>query len=167
MISQANTHIAGLGFIIQDLGFRVSYFGVQCLGFHNQMTPAVSMHVSCVQVILILNLFSSKIESRKPSTYKKMQVSMKMAEGGDDYDALLTKMDKLQSAIDAIEGWELDRQLERAMQALRCPPGKLNNNSTVCAFQLMMSWYKQDMSCLSAAICSEHPCKFHKGAMSI
>ncbi|DBA71404.1 TPA: hypothetical protein ACH3X2_011207 [Trebouxia sp. C0005] len=51
------------------------------------------------------------------------EVSMKMAEGGDDYDALLTKMDKLQSAIDAIEGWELDRQLERAMQALRCPPG--------------------------------------------
>ena len=50
---------------------------------------------------------------------------MKMAEGGDDYEALLSKMDKLQSAIDAIEGWELDRQLERAMQALRCPPGKL------------------------------------------
>lgn len=49
---------------------------------------------------------------------------MKMAEGGDDYDALLSKMDKLQSAIDAIEGWELDRQLERAMDALRCPPGK-------------------------------------------
>lgn len=48
---------------------------------------------------------------------------MKMAEGGDDYDALLSKMDKLQTAIDAIEGWELDRQLERAMQALRCPPG--------------------------------------------
>jgi len=64
---------------------------------------------------------------------------MKMAEGGDDYDALLTKMDKLQSAIDAIEGWELDRQLERAMQALRCPPGKLTNSNSVCAFQLMMS----------------------------
>jgi len=81
-----------------------------------------------------------------------MQVSMKMAEGGDDYDALLTKMDKLQSAIDAIEGWELDRQLERAMQALRCPPGKLNNNNILCAFQLMMSWYKQVKSCLSTAI---------------
>ena len=50
---------------------------------------------------------------------------MKMAAGGDDYEALLTKMDKLQSAIDAIEGWELDRQLERAMEALRCPPGAL------------------------------------------
>ena len=52
------------------------------------------------------------------------QVSLKMAEGGDDYDSLLSRMDKLQSAIDAIEGWELDRQLDRAMDALRCPPGK-------------------------------------------
>lgn len=51
------------------------------------------------------------------------EVSMKMAEGGDDYDSLLSRMDKLQSAIDAIEGWELDRQLDRAMDALRCPPG--------------------------------------------
>ena len=49
---------------------------------------------------------------------------MKMAEGGDDYEALMTRMDKLQAAIDAIEGWELERQLERAMQALRCPPGR-------------------------------------------
>ena len=49
---------------------------------------------------------------------------MKMAEGGDDFDSLLSRMDKLQSAIDAIEGWELDRQLDRAMDALRCPPGK-------------------------------------------
>lgn len=60
---------------------------------------------------------------------------MKMAEGGDDYEALLSKMDKLQSAIDAIEGWELDRQLERAMQALRCPPGKL-------ASAFLVAWSK-------------------------
>lgn len=49
---------------------------------------------------------------------------MKMAEGGDDYEALMSRMDKLQAAIDAIEGWELERQLDRAMDALRCPPGK-------------------------------------------
>lgn len=49
---------------------------------------------------------------------------MKMAEGGDDYDALMTRMDRLQAAIDAIEGWELERQLDRAMDALRCPPGR-------------------------------------------
>ena len=49
---------------------------------------------------------------------------MKMAEGGDDFEALMSRMDKLQAAIDAIEGWELERQLNRAMDALRCPPGK-------------------------------------------
>lgn len=100
--------------MVLDLVYRL-YFRLQYLGLNDQKPPAVSMHVSYVQV------------------------SMKMAEGGDDYDALLTKMDKLQSAIDAIEGWELDRQLERAMQALRCPPGKLTNNNHVCAFQLTMS----------------------------
>ena len=102
-------YIHSLGFPIQDLSSRV-----HCSESNDRIIAAVSMHVSCVQV------------------------SMKMAEGGDDYDALLTKMDKLQSAIDAIEGWELDRQLERAMQALRCPPGKLSNNRNVCAFHLMM-----------------------------
>lgn len=63
---------------------------------------------------------------------------MKMAEGGADYDSLMKKMDKLQTAIDAIEGWELDRQLERAMQALRCPPGTLytKNTTRLCCIQI-------------------------------
>lgn len=67
-----------------------------------------------------------------------LQVSMKMAEGGADYDALMKKMDKLQTAIDAIEGWELDRQLERAMQALRCPPGTLcrRNTTRLCCIHV-------------------------------
>ena len=47
---------------------------------------------------------------------------MKMGEGGD-VDALMSKMDRLQTEIDAIDGWEIDRQLDRAMDALRCPPG--------------------------------------------
>ncbi len=40
-------------------------------------------------------------------------------------DALMAKMDRLQNEIDAKNGWELDRQLERATDALRCPPGAL------------------------------------------
>lgn len=47
---------------------------------------------------------------------------MKMAEGGD-VDALMTEMDRLQTELDAVDGWEIDRQLNRAMDALRCPPG--------------------------------------------
>ena len=40
-----------------------------------------------------------------------------------DMDKLLAEQAKLQDAIDAADGWELDRHLEIAMDALRCPPG--------------------------------------------
>ena len=40
-------------------------------------------------------------------------------------DALMNKMERLQTQIDAVDGFDLDRQLERAMDALRCPPGQL------------------------------------------
>ena len=40
-----------------------------------------------------------------------------------DYDKLLAEQGKLQDKIDAANGWELDRTLEIAMDALRCPPG--------------------------------------------
>ncbi|MET8339787.1 energy-dependent translational throttle protein EttA [Streptosporangium canum] len=40
-----------------------------------------------------------------------------------DYsDALLNEMGKLQDALDHRNGWDLDSQLEQAMDALRCPP---------------------------------------------
>jgi len=40
----------------------------------------------------------------------------------EEQEKLSTRMDELQSAIEAKNGWELDRTLERAMDALRCPP---------------------------------------------
>lgn len=52
------------------------------------------------------------------------QVSAQLAEPGADTDALMAKMDRLQTAIDACNGWELDRQVQRATDALRCPPGQ-------------------------------------------
>src|SRR5699024_7450360 len=39
-----------------------------------------------------------------------------------DVDALMAEMGKLQEAIDAADAWDLDSQLEQAMDALRCPP---------------------------------------------
>lgn len=54
-----------------------------------------------------------------------LQVSEKMAEPDADMDALMTRMDTLQTQIEAADGWELERQLERAMDALRCPPGDI------------------------------------------
>ncbi|MEU6646950.1 energy-dependent translational throttle protein EttA [Saccharomonospora sp. NPDC046836] len=41
-----------------------------------------------------------------------------------DYsDALMDEMGKLQEELDHADAWELDSQLEQAMDALRCPPG--------------------------------------------
>ena len=50
------------------------------------------------------------------------QISEEMAEPDADYDRLLDEMGKLQEAIDAADAWDLDSQLEQAMDALRCPP---------------------------------------------
>ncbi len=41
----------------------------------------------------------------------------------EDMDKLLTEQARVQDAIDACNGWEIDRTLEIAMDALRLPPG--------------------------------------------
>lgn len=40
----------------------------------------------------------------------------------EEMDALLEKQAKLQDKIEAVDGWDLENQLELAMDALRCPP---------------------------------------------
>jgi len=54
------------------------------------------------------------------------QVSAEMAEPDADFDALMAEMGELQEKIDAVDGWEIDRTIEMAMDALRCPPGDAN-----------------------------------------
>ncbi len=51
------------------------------------------------------------------------EISLAMADPDADFDALLAEMGTLQEDIDAANGWDLDSQLEQAMDALRCPPG--------------------------------------------
>jgi ATPase subunit of ABC transporter with duplicated ATPase domains len=46
-----------------------------------------------------------------------------MANPDADYDKLLSEMGELQEQLDHRNAWELDSQLEQAMDALRCPPG--------------------------------------------
>ncbi len=50
-------------------------------------------------------------------------IGLEMGEDGADYDKLMAEMGELQEKIDAVNGWELDRTVEIAMDALRCPPG--------------------------------------------
>ncbi len=50
------------------------------------------------------------------------EISGLLADPDADYDALLAEMGQLQEAIDHRNAWDLDAQLEQAMDALRCPP---------------------------------------------
>jgi len=50
------------------------------------------------------------------------EISAEMANPDADYDKLLAEMGELQEQLDHRNAWELDSQLEQAMDALRCPP---------------------------------------------
>ena len=56
---------------------------------------------------------------------KYNDISMKFGEvtSDDEMTALTEEMGKLQEEIEACDGWELERTIQMAMQALRCPPG--------------------------------------------
>ncbi|MFI5016328.1 MAG: ATP-binding cassette domain-containing protein, partial [Dongiales bacterium] len=52
-------------------------------------------------------------------------VSARLGEdiGADEMDALIAEQGELQEKIDAADAWDLQRTVEIAMDALRCPPG--------------------------------------------
>ncbi len=52
-------------------------------------------------------------------------INARLGEGpdADEMDALLEEQAKVQDAIEASEGWDLDRRVEIAMDAMRLPPG--------------------------------------------
>ena len=50
------------------------------------------------------------------------EVSLAMGDPDADFDALLTEMGELQTELDHRNAWDLDSQLEQAMDALQCPP---------------------------------------------
>jgi len=49
------------------------------------------------------------------------EISAELADPDADYDKLLAEMGTLQEEIDHLGAWDLDSQLEQAMDALRCP----------------------------------------------
>ena len=48
-------------------------------------------------------------------------IGEEMAAPDADFDALMDEMGRLQTEIDAANGWDLDSQLSQAMDALQCP----------------------------------------------
>jgi ATP-binding cassette ChvD family protein len=53
-------------------------------------------------------------------------ISDEMSSPDADYDKLLAEMGNLQEQLDHRNAWEIDSQLEQAMDALRCPPADAN-----------------------------------------
>lgn len=59
--------------------------------------------------------------------YLWLQVSADMANPDADMDKLMNKMEQLQNALDACNGWELERQLEVCWPTFSSSPHLLNN----------------------------------------
>ncbi|MDR0784027.1 MAG: energy-dependent translational throttle protein EttA [Propionibacteriaceae bacterium] len=54
------------------------------------------------------------------------EISAAMGDPDADFDALLAEMGELQEELDHRQAWDLDAQLEQAMDALRCPDPEVN-----------------------------------------
>src|SRR5690625_1724858 len=52
------------------------------------------------------------------------EISAAFADPDADFDALLAEQAELQEKIEAADAWDLERRVEIAMDALRCPPGE-------------------------------------------
>lgn len=50
------------------------------------------------------------------------EVNEKFADPDADFDALIARQGELQEKLDHLDAWNIDNKLERAMDALRCPP---------------------------------------------
>ena len=50
------------------------------------------------------------------------EINEKFADPDADFDTLLARQAEVQERLDQLDAWNLDNKLERAMDALRCPP---------------------------------------------
>jgi ATP-binding cassette ChvD family protein len=73
--------------------------------------------------LTVLGNVELAVKDTKAKLDRFNEISALMAEPDADFDALLAEMGTLQEQIDHLDAWDLDSQLEQAMDALRCPPG--------------------------------------------
>ncbi len=71
----------------------------------------------------VLENVQEGVREIKDKVDRHSAIGLEMAEPDADFDALLAEMGTLQEDIDAADAWDLDSQLEQAMDALRTPPG--------------------------------------------
>lgn len=70
----------------------------------------------------VIETLEPAVQNVKDMVKRFEDVSMQMAEPDADIDELMVEMEKLQTKIDAMNGWQIDEKLDQAMEALRCPP---------------------------------------------
>jgi ATP-binding cassette ChvD family protein len=75
----------------------------------------------------VMEVVEEAVASTRGLVTKFEEISMKLGEPMSDgaMEKLLAEQGRVQDAIDAADAWELDRHLEIAMDALRCPPSDM------------------------------------------
>ena len=72
--------------------------------------------------LTVLGNVELAVKETKAKLDRFNEISALMSEPDADFDTLLAEMGTLQEQIDHLDAWDLDSQLEQAMDALRCPP---------------------------------------------
>ena len=90
------------------------------------LTPGFSVGILMQEPMLdesktVLENVEEGVAETKAMVDRFNDISAQMADPDADFDALMSEMGKLQEEIDHRNAWDLDSQLEQAMDALRCP----------------------------------------------
>ncbi|OJX81578.1 energy-dependent translational throttle protein EttA [Leifsonia sp. 71-9] len=93
-----------------------------------KLTPGYSVGILMQEPLLdesktVLENVQEGVGDIKGKVDRFNEISGLLADPDADFDTLLAEMGTLQEQIDAADAWDLDSQLEQAMDALRCPPG--------------------------------------------
>jgi ATP-binding cassette ChvD family protein len=92
-----------------------------------RLTPGYSVGILMQEPVLdesktVLENVQEGVGPIKAKIDRVNEISAEMANPDADFDTLLAEMGTLQEDIDAADAWDLDSQLDQAMDALRCPP---------------------------------------------
>ncbi len=100
------------GEVVSDLGYTVGYLE-QEPQLDKTKTVKEIVEEGVKEVVALLKEFEAINEKFADPA---------VLEDPDAMDKLITKQGEVQEKLDAVNAWELDHMLERAMDALRCPP---------------------------------------------
>ncbi|HEY5823672.1 MAG TPA: energy-dependent translational throttle protein EttA [Cyclobacteriaceae bacterium] len=100
------------GEVVSDLGYSVGYLE-QEPQLDKTKTVKEIVEEGAAEVVALLKEFEAINEKFADPA---------IMENPDAMDKLITKQGEVQEKLDAANAWELDSKLERAMDALRCPP---------------------------------------------